>query len=180
MSQSSYTDKPRYYDCLIDSDKDEFWPEEDIATEIWAQLRIARMPFRASIDNHGEDNPWVKFVKPGKYLPECGFRVYVPGRIKRRKEFAQFVVGVMGKHFRISCWVRKRGGQTLFDTEDAGLNEDFFANLKVTVEKLTEIAVQVDEWSRAGTLKESFPEEWVGMARLQVIKSLHKQWKQSK
>ena len=176
INQSKYSDKRAFYECDIGSGDDELWSAEDVAIEVWAQFGKARRVFGASLNNDGKDNPWVQFVKPGHLNPECGFRIYEPGLLKR-KEFAQFVVGVMGKHFRISCWRRKRGGQTIFDTEDLGMEDDFFANLKATVARMTEIARQVDTWSRAGTLKESFPKEWVGMTRLQVIKSLREQAK---
>lgn len=170
MNQPIYVDKHCYYQCDIGPD-DQLWSEEEIAIEIWAKLGKARRAFRRSLNNDGTVNPWIEWIKPGPYLPECGFRVYTPGLIKR-KEFAQFVVSVLGKHFRFSCWRSKRGGLTLFDTEDLGMEDDFFANLKVTVEKVTEVAVKVDGWTRAGTLKESFPNEWLGMTRRKATASL--------
>jgi hypothetical protein len=87
---------------------------------------------------------------------------------------------VLGKHFRLSCWRKGHGGRTLFDSQDLGLPEDFFANLDAVVDELTDVAMKVDGWSRAGTLKDSFPKSWVGMTRWQVLKSLREQARQQK
>jgi len=173
MNQPAYVDKRAYYRCDIGSN-DEIWEPNEIAIEVWSRLGKARRAIGSSIGNRGETNKWIKWTKPGPLNPECGFRVYTPGRIKK-KEFSQFVVTVLGKHFRLSCWCSKHAGQTLLDTEDLGLEEDFFANLDMIVERVTKIVVQVDEWTRAGRLKESFPEQWIGLTRWQAVMRLFQQ-----
>jgi len=50
--------------------------------------------------------------------------------------------------------------------------DNFFLNLDALTEKVTEVAVQIDAWTRNGNLKTSFPDTWRGMTRFQAVSSL--------
>jgi len=176
--QPLYVDKSGFYDCDIEQDEN-YWSSDDIASEIWAKFRDVRCCTQGNRTNNYSDNKWIKWVKPGRRNPEFGFIVFVPGLIGRR-DFAQFVITVLGRHFRLSCWRRWHGGKTLLDTYDLGLDDDFYVNLNLIAKELTEIATSVDSWTREGILKESFPEKWIGINSWQLFKSLREQAKNKK
>lgn len=200
MTDAMYVDKSPFLP-VIRTANGGYWTHEDLVDEIWARLGNARRAIGPSRDNELTKNGWITWVKPTAAAPETGFRVYTPGVFRKRKEFAQFVITPLGADFRLSCWVKRRGGRTIYDTQDERSIRDqnerslrdhfqafsnevdsrvFFDNLDLIIEKTIEVARNIDNWTRENRLKDAFPVDWIGMSPLAVLRSMRQQQKQSR
>ena len=142
-------------------------PAEVILT-IWAALRPCREI--TGPDNNRDRNNWITWVPPKRFNPDCGMRVFEPGRWWGKRVFAEVSLNIIGDDYEISVWRARHEGVVVFSTRDDGPVLSPTARLNAAVSQMMDLTTKFDGWTRNGMLRDKFPKEWIGKNWLDLLK----------
>jgi len=142
---------------------------DEVILAVWAALRPCR-DMTAEGQNR-DANHWIRWAKPKKWNPDCGFEVSVPGKFFGKKVFASIALNIVGDDFDIYVQRRHRDLVLVFSTRDDGPLLSPSGRLKAAIGKMMALTEQFDQWSRDGVLVANFPSEWCGTRGTELLKA---------